>query len=402
MFADPLCNFLTETPYDSHRSMPRSNCGTPGQGSMGEVFPARGAPGSASVGARSRAPLAGGIISVATHNGEELHYPVVQGRAGGSLSPHLHSAEWTSSIAAQSNVAARAHQHTPVTGRFAPTHSMLQGAMDSGGTNEGETTADAQEAYRQSRLTPSWIQRHRRASGAARRSPPPALALRSEQVEDVMQASTSHTPTPSWSLSSTPRHSIQHTPLSSSQAWRSGMGAETALDRSANVDRCQHPAPEVVPIRIEEVGVSTPEMAEYFAESAVDAVRQRRSSWMLNSSSACCPICHTQSLPRCSLPENSSRPTVWSDTHTVLERLMRFMEDQSASMQKLHQRMGALESTSNSLLERVQKIESSTPANADSINRVSVESPSPSVTRTSDSLESAPRPSTRAPSKPVD
>lgn len=148
--------------------------------------------------------------------------------------------------------------------------------------------------------------------------------------------------------------------------------------------------------------MSTPEMAEYFAESALDAARRRESSGMLsNSSSASWPLFYEQAVPRRSLPESSSHPASHNDKHTFLERLMRFMEDQSASMQRLHQRMDALESTSNSLLARVRKIESDTSADAGGINRVSAESVSPSATRTSDSLESAPRPSTRAPSKAV-
>ncbi|CAC9530691.1 hypothetical protein CGC20_11020 [Leishmania donovani] len=419
MFTDPLNELLTEAQYESGRSMPRSNCETPGQISMTEVFPAPRTPSSTTAGARGRAysphsgshgrrrasssvQMAGGIISVSTHDGEELHYPVVQGRAGGSLSPHSHSAESSPSIAMRSSLAARVHRHTSITSRSTSSLSILQGAIDSGGADEGETSADARESYRHSRLTPSSIQRHRRVSGATSRTPPAALALRSEPVEEFAQPSPTQVATPSWSMPSTPRHSIQRTPPSGRRADWLSLAADGVLGRSADVGRSQHTAPEGAPIRVEEMGVSTPEMAEYFAESALDAARRRESSGMLsNSNGASWPLFHEQAAPRRSLPERSSHPASHNDKHAFLERLMRFMEDQSASMQRLHQRMDALESTSNSLLDRVRKIESDTSADVGGINRVSAESASPSVTRTSDSLESAPRPSTRAPSKAV-
>ncbi|CBZ29876.1 conserved hypothetical protein [Leishmania mexicana MHOM/GT/2001/U1103] len=419
MFTDPLNELLTEAQYESGRSMPPSNCETPGQISMTEVFPAPEMPITTTAGALGRAysfhsgdhgrrrasssvQMAGGIISVATHDGEELHYPVVQGRAGGSLSPHSHSAESSPSIAARSNLAARVHRLTSITSRSTSSHSILQGAIDSGGADEGKISADTREAYRHSRLTPSSIQRHRHVSGATSRTPPAALALRSEPVQESTQPSPTHVATPSWSMPSTPRHGIQRTPPSGRRAEWSSLAADGVLGCSADAGRSQHTAPEGAPIRVEEMGVSTPEMAEYFAESAIDAARRRESSGMLsNSSSASWPIFHEQVVPRRSLPERSSQPAPQNDKHAFLERFMRFMEDQSASMQQLHQRMDALESTSNNLLDRVRKIESHTAADAGDINRVSGKSASPSVTRTSDSLESAPRPSTRAPSKAV-
>ncbi|KAG5493501.1 hypothetical protein JIQ42_01869 [Leishmania sp. Namibia] len=398
--------------------MPRSNCETPGQKSMTGVFAASETPASPLSEKYDRAlsinygdqvhrrvsssvPIAGGIISVATRDGEALHYPVVQGRAGGRVSPQLQSTDPSASMAARSNAAARVH-HTFITSTSTSSHSMPQGAIDSAGTEEGENTADALEAYRNSRLTPSRIQRHRRVSGANSRSPPPALALRGEPIEDVVQASLSQVATPSSSLISTPRNSIQRTPLSSSRTGWASLAAEAVLDSSVNTARGQHATPKVAPMRVEEMGVSTPEMAEYFAESSAAAGRRRGSSWVLsNSSSASWPIFSAQAVHQRSLPENSSHLTSRNDAHALLERLTSFMEDQSASMQKLHQRMDALESTSNSLLERVEKIESSAPANAVGLNRVSATSASPSVTRTSGSLESALPPSTRAPSKAV-
>ncbi|KAG5468997.1 hypothetical protein LSCM4_02391 [Leishmania orientalis] len=399
--------------------MPRSNCETPGQKSMTGVFAASETPASPLLDKYDRAlsihygdqvhrrvsssvPIAGGIISVATRDGEALHYPVVQGRAGGRVSPQLQSTEPSVSMAARSNAAARVHQHTSITSTSTSSHSMPQGAIESAGTEEGENTADALEAYRNSRLTPSRIQRHRRLSGANSRSPPPALALRGEPVEDVVQASLSQVATPSSSLISTPRNSMQRTPPSSSRTGWASLAAEAVLDSSVNMARGQYATPKVAPMKVEEMGVSTPEMAEYFAESFADAGRRRGSSWVLsNSSSASWPIFSAQAVHRRSLPEISSYLTSRNDSHALLERLMRFMEDQSASMQKLHQRMDALESTSSSLLERVEKMESSAPTNAVGLNRVSATSASPSVTRTSGSLESALPPSTRAPSKAV-
>ncbi|KAG5469350.1 hypothetical protein LSCM1_02565 [Leishmania martiniquensis] len=418
MLADLSQKLLTETLYNSQRPMPGSNCATPGQKSMTGVFAAPETPVLPSLEACDRAlslhygdpahrrvsssvQIADGVISVATRDGEEYHYPVVQGRAGGRVSPQLQLAEPSASMAARSNAAARA-RHTSITSTSPSSHSILQGIIDSAGADEGETVAEALEAYRNSRLTPSRIQRHRRVSGANSRSPPPALALRGEPVEDVVQASPSQAVTPSSSLLSTPRHSMQRTPPSSSRAGWGSIAAEAVLDSSVNGARGQNAAPTVAPMRMEEMGVSTPEMAEYFAESSVDAGRRRGSSWVLsNSSSASWPIFNAQVVRRRSLPENSPHLTSRNDSHALLERLMDFMEDQSASMQKLHQRMDALESTSNSLLERVKKIESSTPANAGGLHRVAAESASPSVTRTSGSLESAPPPSTRAPSKAI-
>ncbi|GET91816.1 hypothetical protein, conserved [Leishmania tarentolae] len=416
MLKDLLGELVTEAQHELELAMPRSNCETPGGTSVTEVFLAPGTPRSTTAGAPGRAhspqsrdhgqrrtstpvQMAGGIISVATHDGEELHYPVVQGRAGGSISPQLQSAELSPNIAVLSNLASRVHRHTSIISRSTSCNSMLQGLIDSGGT-DGETSFEAQEAYRHSRLTPSSIQRHRRVSVGTSRTPPATLTLRSEPVEASARGSPTQVATPSWSIPSTPRHSINRLPPSASRGDWPCLTAEGVLGSSVNVERSPQSGPEVAPLRVEEIGVSTPEMAEYFAESSLNAARGRGSSWILNnSSSASWPAFHEQIGPRRSPPDHSSQPTMQSDRHLLLERLMRFMDDQSASMQKLHQRIDALESTSNSLRERVLKIESNIFTNVGGVNRLPAAPSSSSIARTSGSLESVPRSSTRAPSK---
>ncbi|KAG5495038.1 hypothetical protein JKF63_02091 [Porcisia hertigi] len=399
--------------------MPRANCETPGRRAMTGVFSALEAPGSALTGSRHHAvspelgnnderrrsfsaTIPAGLISVPTHNGEELHYPVVQGRAGGSLSPQLHSVDPSISFATRSKLVSRARRHSSIMSTSTSSHSFRQGVISPGGADEDETRAEISEAYRNSRLTPSRIQQHRRVSGAVTHSPPAALAIRSEPVEEMVQVSLSQVSSPFSSLQSTPRHSMRRTPMLGSRTDYPGAAADVVLGGNPYVNQNQRAMAGVASIRVEEVGVSTPEMAEYFTENAVSMSNTCESARALSrGGSEGVPIYHVQSVCQRSLAENIPQPTACHDTHAVLTRLMHFMEDQSASMHKLQQRMDALESTSNSLLERVQRIESSAPVNLGGITRISAESTSPSVTRQSGSPESLAGPSTRAPSKVV-
>ncbi|KAK7194729.1 hypothetical protein NESM_000392700 [Novymonas esmeraldas] len=435
MFARAMYTFPAEAPDEAGPPLPRSTCPTPGQVSMTEVFPGAGTPGTTSIGAggcggtrhvdcaerrrtSTSSNVVGGIISVATHDGDELHYPIIQGRAGGSLSPQSHAAELAGGVAARPPMATRVHRHASIISGSMSSHSMLYATLGSMVTDEGETVTEAREAYRQSRLTPSSIQRHRRSSNAISRSPSAAVALRGEPVEEVVRASQSPVPTPLSSLPSTPRHSLQRTPVVSSRTcWPNAAGdldpGSGSGSGGAAAERRHRFTVDGSATRLEDMGVSTPEMAEYFAESNTDPAHRRASAWMLsgNNSSSSWPVRHaapvsrstTETAPHLTAATASSSSAMDDrGTQAVLTRLLQLMEEQSVSMRELHKRMDSLENTNRTLVDRVQKVETSVAAaNAGAVLRVSAESASPSITRTSGSMESTTHPTTRAPSKAI-
>jgi hypothetical protein len=448
LFRDPMYVFPVDTPEGRARDATDSRTVTPGRSSLTEVFDGPGTPSlrtaefnvaspsllyEATMAERtaSRSPR-GEVISVMTREGDEVHYPVVQGRAGGSI--HGQSCVpglMMSNAAVRADVATRAHRHASLLSAPVSSNSATAGDQE-----EEEAPAEAAETYQHSRTTPSSIQRHRRSSRNCSRSPPPSVALRGEPVEDTVRATGSQLPSVCSSLANTPRQSIRRTPASSP------LHELSVLDGVA-LERRTRAAMDGAAMRMEEIGVSTPEMAEYFADSAMDA--QMRSSSSANfggnvcgSSSSSLPSRRNFVTPRHSQQYGASvlqhhpqqaeggaggssggggsntgpsaaaaaaaPATGRRANHFKLDRLMFLMEEQSRMSQQLLQRMDTLEEANKTLMERLSMLETAMEASRKSeeaITRVSAESASPSVTRTSGSVDSGVRPSTRAPSKAV-
>lgn len=435
LFKDPMYVF----PVDEQNKGARTK--SPGQASMTEVFAGNTTPtlraADASLvspglydvithdGAVPRSPCGDNLISVVTREGDELFYPVVHGRAGGSIpgQSSVGTEPLTSNMAARADVASRAHRHASLIAASVSSHF---GAATT--TNAEETPEERAEAYQHSRATPSSIQRHRRGSSrGCSRSPPPTVALRGEAVEDTVRATSSQLPSASSSLANTPRQSLRRTPVSSPLHELSSLDGglrATPASAAGTTGRRSHAVVDGVEVRVEETGVSTPEMAEYFAEGAVDAQLRQSSSSIggnpFGSSSSSLPSRrafvtprHSQQYGTSAMPPHSQAegsgvasaagPRV---NHFVLDRLMHLIEEQSRVSQQLLQRMDAMESTNKTLLDRLNKLEAAVESGNGGRDEVAMrvsaaDSASPSVTRTSGSMDSAARPSTRAPSKAV-
>ncbi|KPI84479.1 hypothetical protein ABL78_6467 [Leptomonas seymouri] len=366
--------------------------------------------------AASRSSRCASVICVVTQEGEELHYPVVQGRAGGSIQGQTCGVELpTAKATARADVASRALHHASFVSASVSLHSNTPMECE-----EDELLAEA-ETYRQSRAAPSSIQRHRHSSRGNTRSPPPSVALRGEPVEDTVRNTGSQIPSPCSSFANTPRPSAGHTPECSPLRELSSVDGGAVRRTFAVVDG--------VPVRVEETGVSTPEMAEYFADSTVDAQRRTPGGFDRNvfRGSLSNPQAHrvivsprhsqqhgasalaAHPQPKRGVSDGSSGvtptdPHATRFLHPMLDRALHLMEEQSKASQQLLQRMDALESTNKTLVDRLNKLERAmkvSQTGGEVVARVSAESASPSATRTSGSMDSATRPSTRAPSKAV-
>lgn len=421
MFTDPGYVFPVDgTGTHTRGGAMSSPTQTPGQSSMTGVFAGPPSPylcaavtSIASTGLdaaasrdrmATRSPCGEDLISVITREGDELHYPVVHGRAGGSIANQSGGPEASASgTAARGDVAARAHRHASCISASASSHT---GAAGDG--EEDETPAEMTETYQHSRATPSSIQRHRVGSRTCSRSPPPSLALRGEPVEDTVRATSSAAGSMCSSLTTTPRQSIRRTPES------------TPLCEVGGADRRSQAVVDGVSVRVEETGVSTPEMAEYFADGATDAAIRLSGNLGHNpcaSASSSLPSRRALATPRHSQqfgtaaavphhPQADSTSAFLRGHHpsSMLDRLMHLMEEQSKVSQQLLSRMDALEHTNRTLVDRLDRLETTVEAahaREEVVARVSAASASPSVTRTSGSMDSAARPSTRAPSKAV-
>ncbi|KPA76723.1 hypothetical protein ABB37_07556 [Leptomonas pyrrhocoris] len=431
LFNDPVYVFPLDGSEGRPRNTANSQSTTPGQTSSTEVFSGPVIPehhgsvssivssGQYEVAARERrvscSPRGDNLISVVTRSGDELHYPVVHGRAGGSICAQSAGLEpmMPNAAAARSDVATRVRRHASLMAKSVSPHVVLHEE-----DKEAETAAETTEMYQQSRATPSSIQRHRHGSMGSNRSPLPTLALRGEPVEETVRTTSPQLPSACSSLTNTPRQTARRPSVATS------LRDLSALDNDA--DRHVHAVVDGVAVRVEETGVSTPEMAEYFADTTSDAHLQSSGVFdnnLLGSSSSSLALHHSFATQRQSQqygtvavvhhPQTEtgvgggparSGSRVSHFMHPMLERLMHRIEEQAAVSQQLLQRMDALEGTNKMLVDRLLKLEAAMGASQggeEVVARVSAESASPSVTRASSSMNSAAGPSTRAPSKAV-
>ncbi|KAL7700120.1 hypothetical protein N2W54_004910 [Lotmaria passim] len=422
LFTDSMYVFPVDRQGECPRNPTTCHSDTPGQNSVTDVFAGSTtprlhpsdsdiiSPGLHDAAARERvlhrSPRSDNVISVVTREGDKLHFPVVYGRAGGSIPGQVTASERSASSAAvRSDVASRVHRHASlVSAPISPPNVLI------GEAAEDETPEEAAETYQHSRATPASIQRHRRNSCGCSRSPPPSVALRGEPVEDTVRATSSQLPSASSSLANTPRQSIRRTPASSPLHELSSLDGGSAG----------------VVARVEEMGVSTPEMAEYFADGIAEAQQQSSSGGCGGStfggSTSSVPSRRNFVTPRHS--QQYGGPPLWHHgqtenggngvvaaaatgprvNHFVLDRLMHLVEELSRVSQQLLQRVDALESTNRAVADRLSTLEALVKANqrGEPVDgRVSAESRSPSATRASGPVDSATQPSTRAPSKAV-
>lgn len=311
------------------------------------------------------------VISISRRDGEEVAFPVVHPRAGGSISPPVGYLDGL----ARSDVATRAQRHTSVvSSSMSSQHVALDASND-------VSVDELAETYRQSRQTPTLIRQHSRPSTHSTNI---RMGMRADPVEEspCLQSIGSTSVT---SLASTPRLSLPRTPVLSNNdlLWSSSQNGSSQYRRSIGDG--------AVPVTLADVGVSSSEMAEYFADGVAAEV----------------PVAfpHRGSVPLMHLPPLESSAIGDPLIHGLVDsstaaKLNDHMELQSSIVQGMQQRLVALEEANRVLLNRVAHLESLLTTDSEGHPRVVATSGSPSLSRFSESVDSA-RPSTRAPSKAV-